>query len=98
MALNDVEYLEKLGSAIAARRKMLRLSQADLAYRAGMEVPNLSVIENGKSNPTLLTLVRICAALNTNLAELLPTLANPQVFLDRPSVYKPIRRKGSNEA
>lgn len=93
MAVNDAEFLSEMGKAIARKRKSLNLSQADLAYRAGMEVPNLSVIENGKSNPTILTLVRLCAALNMNLADLLPLIANPLIFLDQPSSYEPARRK-----
>ena len=55
MPKNDKEYLEELGKNIRAKRKKLKMSQADLAYKVGMDVPNLSVIENGKSNPQILT-------------------------------------------
>lgn len=45
----DAAYLKALGKAIAAKRKALKMTQADLASIINMEVPNLSVIENGKS-------------------------------------------------
>jgi transcriptional regulator with XRE-family HTH domain len=47
------------------------------------------VIENGKSNPQLLTLLKIAAALGTELTELLPMIGNPQAYLDTPAVYVP---------
>jgi transcriptional regulator with XRE-family HTH domain len=87
--LSDQEYLIELGKAIVEKRKKLCLTQSDLAFKVGIEVPNLSVIENGKSNPQLLTLVKISAALGTELTELLPMIGNPQAFLDSPAVYVP---------
>jgi transcriptional regulator with XRE-family HTH domain len=93
MARNEQEFLIELGQAIAAKRKSLALSQADLAYRLGMEVPNLSVIENGKSDLRILTLARICSALNCSLSEVLPSIANTAVFLDQQGKYQPLRRK-----
>lgn len=75
------------------RRKELGLSQADLAYRIDIDVPNLSIIENGKTNPHILTLVRLSAALDANLAELLPKITNLNAFLEQPPTYSPIRRK-----
>ncbi len=89
MLLSDQEYLIELGKAIVEKRKKLCLTQSDLAFKVGIEVPNLSVIENGKSNPQLLTLVKISAALGTELTELLPMIGNPQAFLDSPAVYVP---------
>ncbi len=93
MSMNDQEYINYVGKAIVQRRKALGLSQADLAYRVNMEVPNLSVIENGKSNPQVLTLLKISSALDSNLSEFLPTLSKPRQFLEQPSAYVPQRRK-----
>ncbi len=64
------------------------MSQAHLASLINMEVPNLSVIENGKSNPQLLTIVRIACALNTPTQQLLPIIEKPSVFLETAPVYK----------
>ncbi len=91
--MSDGEYLQKLGAAIVKRRKELGLSQADLAYRIDMDVPNLSIIENGKTNPHILTLVRLSAALDANLSDLLPKITNLNMFLEQTPTYSPIRRK-----
>lgn len=93
MVSNDEKYLVMLGKAIAERRKSLQLTQSDLAYAIGMEIPNLSVIENGKSNPQLLTLVKISSALECELSDLLPPIVNHQRFIESPSKYKPRKHK-----
>jgi transcriptional regulator with XRE-family HTH domain len=54
-----------------------------------MEIPNLSVIENGRSNPQLLTLVKIASALNCQLKELLPVVEKLSEFIEAPAEYKP---------
>ena len=97
MIESDKDYLVQLGQNIAKRRKVLMMTQADLAFKVGMEVPNLSVIENGKSNPQLLTLLKIAAALKSELSEILPQIGNPdQVFEMRP-MYIPRKHKGLEE-
>ncbi len=93
MVLNDEKYLIELGKNIANRRKDLQCTQSDLAYAIGMEIPNLSVIENGKSNPQLLTLVKIAAALDCELADLLPSVIQFSKFLESPNMYRPRRHK-----
>jgi transcriptional regulator with XRE-family HTH domain len=87
--LSDQEYLIEIGKAIVEKRKKSCLTQSELAFKVGLEVPNLSVIENGKSNPQLLTMVRIAAALGIELTELLPLTGNPHAFLESPAVYVP---------
>ena len=89
MLLSDQGYLIELGTAIVEKRKKLCLTQSELAFKVGIEVPNLSVIENGKSNPQLLTIVRIAAALGVELTELLPITGNPLAYLESPSLYVP---------
>ncbi len=85
---NDAAFLKALGRAIATRRKVLKMTQADLASIINMEVPNLSVIENGKSNPQLLTIVRIASALNIQTQNLFPIIEQPQAFLEAEGVYQ----------
>lgn len=97
MIESDKDYLVHLGQNIAKRRKILTMTQADLAYKIGMEVPNLSVIENGKSNPQLLTLLRITAALQCELSEILPPMANPDQVFELKSNYIPRKHKGSED-
>jgi transcriptional regulator with XRE-family HTH domain len=85
---NDAAFLKALGKAIATRRKSLKMTQADLASMINMEVPNLSVIENGKSNPQILTLVRIASALNIQTQNLFPIVEQPSNFLEAEPVYQ----------
>ena len=59
----EIESL-RVGTQIARMRQKRRLSQAQLAARAGMSAPNISRIENSPAqNITLETLVRIARAL-----------------------------------
>lgn len=91
----DQEFLLRLGQAIKERRKELRMSQADLAFRIGLEVPNLSVIENGKSNPQVLTLVKIACALDIELGGIAPGIRNFKGYLETPSAYVPRKHKST---
>lgn len=86
---NDAAYLKALGKAIATRRKSLKMTQADLASIINMEVPNLSVIENGKSNPQILTLAKLAAAMDAQVYTVLPEIEKPSQFLEEPAVYSP---------
>jgi transcriptional regulator with XRE-family HTH domain len=85
---NDAAFLKALGREIATRRKALKMTQADLASIINMEIPNLSVIENGKSNPQILTLVKIASALNIQTQQLLPIIEQPSVFIETAPVYQ----------
>jgi len=85
----DKYYLEELGKLIAKNRKERGISQANLAHKIGMEVPNLSVIERGKSNPQVLTLLKLAAALNVHLREILPLPTDPTFIIKEPSMYTP---------
>ena len=59
----EIESL-RVGAQIARLRQQRRLSQAQLAARAGMSAPNISRIENSPAqNMTLETLVKIARAL-----------------------------------
>jgi transcriptional regulator with XRE-family HTH domain len=53
-----------------------------------MEPSNLSVIENGKSNPQILTFARIASALNVGLSDLFNFDFNFQAFADQPQKYQ----------
>ena len=78
-----------MGKAIREARKEKGLSQSALAYSIGMEKSNLSVIENGKSNPQVLTIVRICSALEMSLDDLMGFEFDYAGFNDRPLEYEP---------
>jgi DNA-binding Xre family transcriptional regulator len=68
----EIESL-RVGSEIARMRQKKRLSQAQLAARAGMSAPNISRIENNPAqNITLETLVKIARALGRGIEVTFP--------------------------
>ena len=89
----DDALLRNIGSRIRLLRKERSMSLRDLAYSIGMEPSNLSVIENGKSNPQLLTYAKIAAALELSLKELFDFEFNYQAFAEDPGEYTPRKHK-----
>ncbi len=86
---NDKVYLQEIGKRLKTMREDRNISQAELARITGMKVPNISVIECGKSNPQLLTIVRLVGALNGNLTEIFPIPHDLSFIISTPKVYKP---------
>ncbi len=65
---DPVRYERKMfGSALAAARLRKKLSQADLAAKLGTSQPEISLIESGKGNPGLSTLLKLAKTLGVNL-------------------------------
>lgn len=58
----------EIGRRFADRRKELRVSQRELAARAEVTQADLSRIERGLANPTLLTLTRIANTLDLEIS------------------------------
>jgi len=58
--------MENLSDQLRAERARLKLSQADLADRAGISRPQLSALENGGS-ASLITVQALVAALGMRL-------------------------------
>ncbi len=56
-----------IGQALASYRKVKRLSQEEVASRAGINVNFVSRIENGASNVTLDVLIRLARAMGTTV-------------------------------
>ena len=89
MARNTDEVLLRLiGIKIRELRKSKNFSLQDLAYKIGMEKSNLSIIENGRSNPQLLTYFKIASALGVGLNELFDISFDFQSFINTPNTYK----------
>ncbi len=91
--MSDKEFLVKMGNAIKEARKERNLTQAALAYEIGMEKSNLSVIENGKSNPQILTIIRICSALEISIDKLMNFEFDYIGFKEAKGEYKPRQHK-----
>lgn len=69
--VQDAEFLRNIGLNIARLRKAKGLSQNDLGAIIDMENTNLSAIENGRQNPTALTLKKIADALGCEVKDFL---------------------------
>jgi transcriptional regulator with XRE-family HTH domain len=67
------KILVALGIRIKTLRTKHNISQQELAGICDFEKANMSRIENGGTNPTIITLQKICTALQINLADLFDT-------------------------
>ena len=69
----EVEREEANGTGIIifTLRRNLKLSQKELATRCGVTQQFIQRIEKGKVNPSLKTIIRIAAALNCTVDELI---------------------------
>lgn len=59
--------LEKIGSEIKKRRKLLGINQVSLAEIAGISLRSLKSIETGKGNPGIEQLTKVLDALGLKL-------------------------------
>lgn len=64
------ELSKKIGQRIVEIRTKKGLSQSDLARACNKDRQAIEKLENGKSNPTLYTLLEISVALEVSLTEL----------------------------
>jgi transcriptional regulator with XRE-family HTH domain len=69
MTESDKKYLKAIGNNIAKLRRKNNLSQLDVCAEIKMEKPNLSSIENGRQNPTSLTLKKIADVLDVDVKD-----------------------------
>jgi transcriptional regulator with XRE-family HTH domain len=69
--------LKQLGARIKKIRTEKNLTQYDLAVLCGLEKANMSRLESGQSNPTVLTLFKIAEALNVSLEEFFKKDSHP---------------------
>jgi len=70
--MNDSElFIKKVGERIKEIRKKKGLTQYIFAELLGIEDSALRRIENGRTNPTLKTLLKICDELDIHISELL---------------------------
>ncbi|MCS0603744.1 helix-turn-helix domain-containing protein [Streptomyces sp. LP11] len=68
----------RVGPGIRRRRRALELTLAEVARRAGVSVPFLSQVENGRSRPSMSSLQRIADALDTTAVQLLASAQAPR--------------------
>lgn len=71
MNQDEQSYLINVGKNIAKARKRKKLTQVDVCVELKMDKPYLSSIENGRQNPTLLTLKKLADAIGVEVEEFL---------------------------
>lgn len=67
----EEKYFQKLGARIKQLREERGLDQKAFAFDCEIGRTQLYMIENGKTNPRLLTLMKIASGLEVKLDELL---------------------------
>jgi transcriptional regulator with XRE-family HTH domain len=68
--MSDNSLQINVGKQIQKLRESKGISQQDLAAKCNFEKSNMSRLEAGRVNPTLLTLGKVANALEVTLAEL----------------------------
>lgn len=68
------EAAAHVGRQVGYRRRMLAMTQDELAAASGIDSSNIRAYENGRALPNLQTLVRIAGALGLEPGELLSGL------------------------
>ncbi len=77
--MTEEELLKCVGKNIKKYRMQKGILQQDLAAICNMEIPNMSRIENGRTNPTLKTLLKISSSLGVEIVDLLePECKEPE--------------------
>jgi transcriptional regulator with XRE-family HTH domain len=67
----ELKYFQKLGSRIKELREEKGMDQKSFAFDCGIGRTQLYMIENGKTNPRLLTLIKIADGLEISIDDLL---------------------------
>lgn len=66
----NAALLVQLGSRIRERRKLLGLTQEELASKAGIDRSYIGGVERGERNLTFTVLCQICTAMSCDVAML----------------------------
>ncbi len=68
---DEIELIKSIGEKIKARRLEMNLSQEILSFDANIPRNQIGRIERGEINTSILTLHKICKALNIEIKEIL---------------------------
>ena len=69
--MDNGKYLKEMGAKIKAARNKRKITLIVLSSSTGIGITALSFLENGKSNPHLLTLKAIADTLKTDVKDFL---------------------------
>lgn len=68
--LNEKKALQDFGKTVRICRKEQAMTQSALAYEMDVEISQISRIERGLTNPTLLTIIRLASGLRVSIGRL----------------------------
>ncbi|WP_299555489.1 helix-turn-helix transcriptional regulator [Seonamhaeicola sp.] len=71
MNTKESKYFQKLGAKIRQLREEKEIDQKSFAFDCEIGRTQLYMIEKGRTNPRLLTLMKIAAGLEISISELL---------------------------
>ncbi|QMU63497.1 MAG: helix-turn-helix domain-containing protein [Flavobacteriaceae bacterium] len=71
MNTKELKYFKKLGAKIKQLREEKEIDQKSFAFDCGIGRTQLYMIENGKTNPRLFTLMKIADGLEISVSVLL---------------------------
>ena len=71
MNTKELKYFQKLGAKIKQLREEKGIDQKSFAFDCEIGRTQLYMIENGRTNPRLLTLMKIADGLEISISELL---------------------------
>ena len=72
------EVAERIGRRIRRRRRAIDMTQEELAFRAGVHRTQITLIERGRRQPGIETVVRLAGALDHALITPKPSTAAPR--------------------
>jgi XRE family transcriptional regulator, regulator of sulfur utilization len=81
----------RLGARVRQLRRSKRLTQAQLAARAGISAKTVGEVERGEANPTLSLLEDICSALAVEVAMLFDIAEAPSAYIMTPRDLQAVR-------
>ena len=62
--------IKRVSEQLRKERELLRISQMDLSFKAGLSQNQVNYIETGKRTPNLYTILKICSVLRISPARL----------------------------
>jgi transcriptional regulator with XRE-family HTH domain len=81
----------RLGTRVRQLRRAKRLTQAQLAARAGISAKTVGEVERGEANPTLSLLEDICSALAVDVGLLFDAADTPSAYIMTPRDLQTVR-------
>jgi transcriptional regulator with XRE-family HTH domain len=65
----DIEFLDKFGKRLKQLREEKKITQAQLSFEADIQISQISRIERGQINTTIVNLKLICKILDVSLKD-----------------------------